>query len=97
VFSELRPALAMTVLFTLLTGIAYPLSMTGAAQALFPDQANGSLIVQDGRVIGSSLIGRPSPIPAISTAGPPPPATATMPRPRAAAISARHRESLSSG
>jgi K+-transporting ATPase ATPase C chain len=58
VFSELRPALAMTVLFTLLTGIAYPLSMTGAAQALFPDQANGSLIVQDGRVIGSSLIGQ---------------------------------------
>ena len=56
--SELRPAIAMTVLFTLLTGIAYPLAMTGTAQALFPDQANGSLTREDGRVIGSSLIGQ---------------------------------------
>lgn len=55
--SELRPALVLLALFTVLTGVAYPLAMTGAAQALFPAQANGSLIERDGRVIGSSLIG----------------------------------------
>jgi K+-transporting ATPase ATPase C chain len=56
--SELRPALVMLLLFTALTGVAYPLAMTGAAQALFSTQANGSLIERDGRVIGSSLIGQ---------------------------------------
>lgn len=56
--SELRPALTLLTLFTVLTGVAYPLAMTGAAQALFPKQANGSLIERDGRVIGSSLIGQ---------------------------------------
>ncbi|PSM16311.1 potassium-transporting ATPase subunit KdpC [Nitratireductor sp. StC3] len=56
--SELRPALTFLALFTLLTGVAYPLAMTGAAQALFPAQANGSLIERDGRIIGSSLIGQ---------------------------------------
>lgn len=56
--SELRPALVLLTVFTLLTGVAYPLAMTGAAQALFPAQANGSLIERDGRVIGSSLIGQ---------------------------------------
>jgi K+-transporting ATPase ATPase C chain len=55
---ELRPALVMMVLMTLLTGIAYPLTITGIAQAIFPDQAKGSLVVQDGGVIGSSLIGQ---------------------------------------
>jgi potassium-transporting ATPase KdpC subunit len=55
---ELRPAVVMLVLFTVLTGIAYPLAMTGAAQALFPVQAGGSLITKDGKVIGSSLVGQ---------------------------------------
>lgn len=53
-----RPALVLLVLFTLLTGIAYPLAMTGVGQALFPVAANGSPIVRDGRVVGSALIGQ---------------------------------------
>jgi potassium-transporting ATPase KdpC subunit len=57
--SHLRPAIALTILFTLLTGLAYPLVMTGAAQTLVPAAANGSLIEADGAVIGSSLIAQP--------------------------------------
>lgn len=56
--SSLRPALVLTLLFTLLLGAAYPLALTGVGQLLFPSQANGSLIRQDGRVIGSALIGQ---------------------------------------
>jgi K+-transporting ATPase ATPase C chain len=54
--SSLRPALVMTALFALLLGLAYPLALTGVGQALFPHQANGSLIVDNGRVVGSELI-----------------------------------------
>ncbi|MDG5489864.1 potassium-transporting ATPase subunit KdpC [Sphingomonas sp. BGYR3] len=56
--SALRPALVLTLLFAALTGLAYPLAITGVAQLIFPDQANGSLIRQDGQVVGSSLIGQ---------------------------------------
>ncbi len=56
--SALRPAIVMTLLFALLLGIAYPLALTGIGQAVFPSQANGSLIEQDGKPIGSALIGQ---------------------------------------
>jgi K+-transporting ATPase ATPase C chain len=57
--NHLRPAIALTVVFTLLTGLAYPLIMTGAAQTLFAAASNGSLIEADDTVIGSSLIAQP--------------------------------------
>ena len=57
--AQLRPAVMVLVLLTLVTGVAYPLLVTGIAQAVFPIQAQGSLVVKDGKVIGSALIGQP--------------------------------------
>lgn len=58
VVRQLKPTLVMLILMTLITGVIYPLAVTGIAQAAFPHQANGSLIVQGGQVIGSELIGQ---------------------------------------
>ena len=57
--ASVRPALVLLAFLTMLTGLVYPLAVTGLAQALFPVQANGSLLRQDDRVVGSALIGQP--------------------------------------
>jgi potassium-transporting ATPase KdpC subunit len=58
-WNQLRPALVSLAALTLITGLVYPLVVTGVAQVLFPRQANGSLILMDGKPVGSSLIGQP--------------------------------------
>jgi len=56
---QIRPALTTLLILTVLTGLVYPLAVTGLAQLFFPDQANGSLILHEGKGVGSRLIGQP--------------------------------------
>lgn len=91
---ELRPAIVVMVVLAAITGLAYPLAMTGIAGVLFPAQANGSLIARDGKVIGSALIGQDFTSdtyfhgrPSATTGADPQDATKTVPQPYNAANS----------
>jgi K+-transporting ATPase ATPase C chain len=82
--SQFKPAIVLLLLFTLITGLLYPLTVTALAQILLPEQANGSLIVKDGRPVGSALIGQPFDDPRYFWGRP----SATVPYPYNAATSA---------
>ncbi|TBW08203.1 potassium-transporting ATPase subunit KdpC [Azotobacter chroococcum subsp. isscasi] len=78
-----RPAVSLFLLLSAVTGLAYPLAVTGIARALFPEQAAGSLILEDGQLVGSALIGQPFSDPKHFWGRP----SATAPRPYNAAAS----------
>jgi K+-transporting ATPase ATPase C chain len=82
--AQLRPAVVSLILFTVITGVVYPLAVTGLAQVLFPHQANGSLMVKNGQALGSELIGQPFDDPKYFWSRP----SATWPFPYNAAASA---------